>query len=56
MLEARRPPFEIPENVGEGTTTAMLVRRERRTLAITIVAGATVAVTLGAVIAYLIIS
>ena len=54
--QPRRPPFEIPQHVGEGTTTAMLVRRERRSLALTIVIGTIVAITLGATIAYLIIA
>jgi hypothetical protein len=42
--------------VGEGTTTAMLIRRERRSLGVTLVAGSLVALVLAVVIAYLIIS
>jgi hypothetical protein len=54
---APKPPgitYPTTPDVGEGTTTAMLVRRERRSLALILVGGALVSILLGLVVAYLV--
>jgi hypothetical protein len=46
--------FEPAPGIGEGTTTAMLVRRERRSMTLILVGGALVSIILGVVVAYLV--
>jgi serine/threonine protein kinase len=54
MPNPTAPVFEPSPDIGEGTTTAMLVRRERRSLTLILVGGALVSILLGVVVAYLV--